>query len=138
MNLTSLITDNISEVLVKIIEFTKIRREILLDNINNFRSPGFSPRDLTVDEFSGSMDNAIAEHIRSRRLLLCDTENVKFGVCGKFTAKPVVDEDAKQILEESKDEYLELQLNKLLENLLNQKVAAELMKQKKENLLFPE
>jgi len=130
MNLTALITDNITEVLVKIIEFTQIRQKILTQNVNNIHSAGFVPKDLEVDEFSDLLNNAINEHSQSRRLLLCDTENIKFGTGGSFGVKPVVDEYAKELLEENRDEYLELQINKLLENSLNQRVAAELLRQK--------
>jgi len=76
------------------------------------------------------LSEAIDEHIRNRRLGLRDTENIKFGISGSFEAKPVVDEYAKELLEESRDEYLELQISKLLENSLNQRVAAELLRQK--------
>ena len=130
MNLTALITDNITEVLVKIIEFTQIRQKILTQNVNNIHSAGFVPKDLEVDEFSDLLSNAINEHSQSRRLLFCDTENIKFGTGGSFGVKPVVDKYAKELLEENRDEYLELQINKLLENSLNQRVAAELLKQK--------
>lgn len=130
MNLTTMITDNITEVLVKIIEFTQIRQKVLTQNINNIHVPAFVPKDLEVDEFSDLLNNAISEHSRSRRLVLCDTENIKFGAAGSFEVKPVVDEYAKEVLEENRDEYLELQINKLLENSLNQRVAAELLKQK--------
>jgi len=88
------------------------------------------PKDLEVDEFSDLLSNAINEHSQSRRLLFCDTENIKFGTGGSFGVKPVVDEYAKELLEENRDEYLELQINKLLENSLNQRVAAELLRQK--------
>ena len=130
MNLPSLITDNVTELLVKIIEFTQIRQKILTQNINNIHSVGFVPKDLDVDEFSDLLNNAIAEHARSRRLLLCDTENIKFGINGSFEVEPIVDKYAKELLEENPDEYLKLQVNKLLENLLNQRVAAELLRQK--------
>ncbi len=130
MNLTSLITDNITEILVKIIEFTETRQKILTRNITNIHDPGFVPKDLAVDEFSNSLNNAIDEHIRNQRLVLRDTENVKFGVSGSFEVKPLVDECGKELLEESRDEYLELQINKLSENSLNQRVAAELLRQK--------
>ncbi len=130
MNLTSLITDNIAEILVKIIEFTETRQKILTQNITNIHDPGFVPKDLAVDEFSNSLNNAIDEHIRNQRLVLRDTENVKFGVSGSFEVKPLVDECGKELLEESRDEYLELQINKLSENSLNQRVAAELLRQK--------
>ena len=130
MNLASLITDNIAELLVKIVEFTQTRQKILSRNINNVHSFGFVPKDLEVDEFSELLSEAIDEHIRNRRLVLRDTENIKFGISGSFEAKPVVDEYAKELLEESRDEYLELQISKLLENSLNQRVAAELLRQK--------
>ena len=130
MNLPSLITDNITELLVKIIEFTQTRQKILTQNINNIHSSGFIPKDLAVDEFCDLMSEAINEHIRNQRLVLRDTENIKFGAAGSFEVKPAVDEYAKELLEENQDEYLELQINKLLENSLNQRVAAKLLRQK--------
>ena len=130
MNLTSLIADNITEILVKIIEFTETRQKILARNITNIHDPGFVPKDLAVDEFSNSLNNAIDEHIRNQRLVLRDTENVKFGVSGSFKVKSLIDECGKELLEESRDEYLELQINRLSENSLNQRVAAELLRQK--------
>jgi flagellar basal body rod protein FlgB len=130
MNLTSLITDNIAELLVKIIEFTQSRQKILTQNINNIRSPGFVPKDLAVDEFCSLLNNAINEHTRSQCLLFCDTKNIKFGAAGSLEAQPTIDKYAKKLLEENRNEYLELQINKLLENSFNQRVAAELLRQK--------
>lgn len=132
MNLTALITDNITEILKKIIEFTQARQKILAQNITNLNTPGFVPRELEVDEFSDMLHNAIDEHIRSQRLILQDSENIKFCSSGGFTAKPINDETSKQLLEENRDQYLELQINKLWENSLNQKMAAEILKQKQE------
>lgn len=130
MNLSALITDNITEVLVKVIEFTQTRQKILTQNLNDIYTPGFVPMDLEVDEFSDLLKCAVDEHIRNQRLVLRDTENIKFGANGSFRVKPVPDRYAKELLEESLDEYIELQVNRLLENSLNQKVAAELLKQK--------
>jgi len=130
MNLAALITDNITELLVKVIEFTQTRQKILSQNINNIHCPGFVPRDLAVDDFCKLLNNALNEHLVNRRLVLCDTENIKFGMSGRFEAMPVVDKYAKKLLVEARDEYLELQINKLLENSLNQRVAAELLRQK--------
>jgi len=130
MNLQSLITDNITELLFKIIEFTQTRQKILTQNINNIHTPGFAPKDLEVDEFSYLLNNAIDEHIANQRLVLCDTENIKFGTSGSFEVKPITDEYARELLEENQDEYIELQINKLLENSLNQRIAAELLRQK--------
>ena len=134
MNLTSLISDNITEILVKIIKFTRTRRKILIQNITNVHNPGFVPKDLAVNEFSDSLNNAIDEHIRNQRLVLRDTETIKFGDNGSFEIKPVVDEQSKELFEENQDEYFELQINKLWENSLNQKVATELLKQKKQTI----
>jgi len=130
MNLLSLITDNITELLVKVIEFTQARQKILTQNINNIHRAKFSPKDLPVDEFSELLNNAIEEHIRNHRLVLRDTANIKFGAAGSFKVKPVADKYAKELLEENRDEYLQLQIDKLMENSLNQKVATELLKQK--------
>jgi len=135
MNLSSLITDNIAELLVKIVRFTQTRQKILSRNINSVHSFGFVPRDLEVDEFSELLNDAIEEHIRRQRLVLRDTENIKFGVSGSFEVKPVVDEYAKELLEENRDAYLELQISKLLENSLNQRVAAELLRQKQQGMI---
>jgi len=130
MNLSSLITDNIAELLVKIIEFTRTRQKILTENLKNIRSPDFVPKDLAVHEFSGLLNNAIDEHLRSRRLVLRDTDNVKFGPVGSFDVRPIADRYAKGLLENSPGRYVELQVNKLLENSLNQRIAAELLRQK--------
>jgi len=130
MNLTSLITDNIAELLLKIIEFTQTRQKILTQNINNIHDPQFLPKDLAVDEFTNSMNSAVSEHIRNRRLVLRDTENIKFGLRGSFEVRPIIDKYAKYLLQENRDQYLELQINKLLENSLNQRVAAELLRHK--------
>jgi len=134
MNLTPLITDNVTEILIKIIEFTQTRQKILTQNIINIRNPGFVPKELEVNKFSSLLNNAIDEHVRNRRLVLWDTENIKFGISGSFEVKPVVDEHAKELLEENRDEYLDLQVNKLWENSLNQKIAAELLRQKQETI----
>ncbi len=134
MNLTSLVTDNITEILVKIIEFTHSRQKILTQNITNVNNPGFVPKELAVNEFSGLLNNALDEHIRNRRLILRDTEHIKFGVSGSFEVKPVVDENSKELLEENRDGYLELQINKLLENSLNQRLAAEFIRQKQKTV----
>lgn len=130
MNMPTLITDNIAELLIKIIEFTQARQKILARNINNIHTDGFMPKDLEVDEFSEVLHDAICEHTRSRRLLLRDTGNIKFGAFGSFEVKPIIDKYAEELLEGNLDEYLELQINKLLENALNQRVAAELLRQR--------
>jgi len=132
MNLTSLITDNISEILTILMEFTQIRQRILIQNIININVPEFIPLEIEVDEFSNLLNDAIDEHIKTSRLVLYDTENIKFFSDGGFDVTPIYDEKSRKLLEKNHDEYLELQINKLWENSLNQKVAAELLKQKQE------
>jgi hypothetical protein len=136
MNLPATATDNISEVLLKIIEFTQTRQKILIQNINSMHSAGFVPKDLAVDEFSRLMEQAVSEHISNQRLLLQDGANIKFGTGGSFEVIPVVDEDAKSLFEQSRDEFLRCQINKLLENSINQRIAVEMLKQMKINGQF--
>lgn len=137
MNLQAMITDNISELLVKIIEFTQNRQKILTCNINRMHNCDFMPMDLAVDEFSDVLNTAIAEHMRTHRLVLCDTENIKFGVGGQLETRPIINSEAFELFEESQDEYIEDQINRLLENSLNQRVAAELLKERKTKTAVP-
>ena len=130
MNLTTLLTDNITEILIKIVKFTQTRQKILIQNIINVQNPGFVPKELEVNEFSDVLNNAIDEHVRNQRLVLHDTENIKFGASGSIELKPIVDEHGIMLLEENRNEYIERQINKLWENSLNQKLAAELLRQK--------
>lgn len=131
MNLPTTATDNISEVLLKIIEFTQSRQKILIQNINAMHTSGFVPKDLAVDEFSKLMERAVCEHAENQRLLLQDGQNIKFGTGGSFEVIPVTDEKAKSLFEQSRDEYLRHQIDKLLENSINQRIAVEMLKQMK-------
>ena len=130
MNLTSLLTDNITEILVKIVKFTHTRQKILVQNIINVHKPGFIPKELEVDEFSNMLNDAIDEHVQNQRLVLCDTESIKFCAGGSMEVKPIIDRHGEKLLEEDRDEYLEWQIDKLWENSLSQRVAAELLRQK--------
>ncbi len=132
MNLTGLLTENVSELLIKIVEFTEARQKILLRNLQQVDEKGFEPQDLAVDEFCDLMGTAISEHVRNQRLLLCDSHHVKFGADKGVSAKAVTDEEAAELLALDRDLYLESQLDKLMENSLNQRIAAELLRQKEE------
>ena len=134
MNLMSLLTDNITELLIKIVKFTRTRQKILIQNILNIQNPGFIPKELEVDEFSDVLNHAIDEHVRNKRLVLRDTQNIKFGIRGSIDIKPVVDKHGIKLLEENREEYIERQVHKLWENALNQKLAAELLRQKQGTL----
>ncbi len=134
MDLMSLATDNITEILTKIVEFSQVRQKVLIQNIINVDHPEFVPKELEVHVFSSLVNDAIDEHIRSRRLVLRDTQNIKFGANGGFEVAPVVDEQCRQLLAESQQQYIERQIGKLWENSLNQKVAAEMLKQRQETV----
>ena len=135
MNLPSMVTDNITEILFMIIEFTHARQRILAQNIINIHLPDFMPKELEVEDFSDLLNNAIDEHLRSCRLVLCDTENIKFGLGGNLHVKPILDKCSKELLEENQDKYLKLQIKKLTENSYNQMIATELLRQKQESII---
>ncbi len=59
MNLTSLITDNITEILIKIVKFTQSLQKILVQNIINIHNPGFVPKELVLD----MLVDCIVEHV---------------------------------------------------------------------------
>lgn len=130
MNLISLTTDNISEILNLMIEFTQVRQKLLIQNITNMHFPGYVPKDVEVEEFSSMLNCAIDEHIRTKRLVLCDTKNIKFGFNGDFKITPVDDLLSRELIEANIEKYIEMQIDKLWENSLNQKVAAEMLKHK--------
>ena len=134
MNLASLLTDNITEILIKIVEFTQARQKTLIENINNINNSEFIPKDLAVDEFSGVLAKTINEHTQSQRLVFFDTNNIKFKTGFTFDARAVIDKYAQKLLKHNREEYLEQQINKLLENALNQRIAAELLRQKDRNI----
>ena len=130
MDSLSLVPDNIAEVLVEIIRFTELRRRILHDNIRQVDAPDFVPQDMPVREFAAVLNNAVAEHLRTGRLLFRDTTNIAFGPNGSTQIRSTGDPQALALLQRSRDEYMELQVNRLLENALNRKVATELLRQK--------
>jgi hypothetical protein len=129
MDLLSPILDNVSDLLLRVIRFTQLRRAVLQRNIRGMSTPGYVPRDLPVIEFAEVLDNAITEHRQHCRLLFRDTANIRFGLGGTMRIRPLTDEYARALLQANPDEYLTLQINRLLEDCLNQKVAEELMRQ---------
>jgi len=129
MNLSRFVTNNVSDLLVKILEFTLLRHRILAENVMNIHTPGFVTQDLLVEEFACLMTDAITEHKRSNRLILRDTDNIRFGPNGTFEVEPVVDEYAGRLFENNTSKYLQFQMHKLLENLLNHRIATELLMQ---------
>ncbi len=133
MKTTSTTTiDNIAEILTRIIEFTERRREVLTRNLFDYKNGEFRPLDMPLAEFSDCMTEAVAEHVRSQRLMLCDRKHVRFGQEECFEALPVVDSKAEKLLMTDLKQYLQLQIHKLSENLMNNRIAVELLKQKQQ------
>lgn len=130
MNLCSHISDNVTELLVHIIEFTERRNKLLMANVLDYNNPGFSPMDLDVTGFAELMTDAVSEHVQNDRLLLRDTETIRFGREGIFESLPVVDENAKKLFEKDIRKYLKMQIRKVTENLFNKRVANELLARK--------
>jgi len=136
MKLSTTTIDNITEVLTRIVEFTDRRRDVLTRNLFDYQAAGFQPEDLPVCEFAECMTEAVSEHLRSKRLLLCDRENVSFGEAGSFDVDPIVDSKAKDLLKTNIKDYLQMQIQKLSENLMNNRIAVELLKQKRQRSSF--
>ena len=136
MKLSSTTVDNITEVLTRIVEFTDRRREVLTRNLFDYKTAGFQPKDLPVFEFAECMTEAVSEHVRSQRLLMCDRDNVTFGEEGTFDALPMIDSEAENLLENNTKQYLQMQIHKLSENLMNNRIAVELLKQKRQKSSF--
>ena len=127
----SYITDNIDEILVKIINFTRIRHRILLDNIRNIHRPSFVPKTLDNEGFAELVSKALAEHMEYNRLLWIDSSTIKFRRGGHFEVEAIIDEQARELFENNKGEYLWKQKQRLMENSINNREAVELLKQKR-------
>lgn len=130
MNIAATLTDNMTEILNKILLFTKQRHNILTDNIVNVNHAGFKPKDLDSPGFADTMSIAVYEHLQNERLLFKDNDNIKFAAEGFMETTPVTDKVAEELLKNDKEIYLKRQIKNLSENLLNRKVAEQLLKQK--------
>ena len=124
-------TDNLTELLCRIIDFTDRRKEVLTRNLFDYRTSSFVPKDLPVHEFADSLTHALAEHIRNKRLLLEDRQNVHFYGNGDFDADATVDSEAAELLENDPQAYIQQQIRKLSENLIHNRLANELLQQKR-------
>jgi flagellar basal body rod protein FlgB len=128
-------TDNLTELLSRIIDFTERRKEVLTRNLFDYRNSGFIPKDLPVHEFSDTLTHALAEHIRNKRLLLEDRQNVRFYSNGDFDAEAIADTDGVVLLENNPQAYVQEQISKLSENLIHNRLAVELLRQKRQKEL---
>lgn len=130
MKITTRQTDNVVEILTKVIEFTERRAKVLHNNIINVNTKNYRPADLDAAAFADMMAQALSSHLISDRLVLVDSEYIKFGPNGTFQAIPVIDEQASKLLAADTKQYLNHQMKKISENQMNKKVAAQLIEQK--------
>lgn len=133
MKMSTATTDNVTEILNKVIEFTDRRGSILTENILNVNSENFVPKDLDTEGFADLMAGALSEHLINDRILLIDNDNFKFGADGFFEAAPVTDHQALTLKQNDTKKYLNHQLKRLSENRLNKKIACQLLSQKQRN-----
>jgi len=132
------IIDNITELLLRIIDYTERRRDVLTRNIFDYREDNYCPQDLPEAEFAQRMTEAVSEHVRSERLLFCDSAHIQFHNGGSFDIQPVPDAKAKDLLGSNVHDYLKLQIQKLSENLMNNRIAAELLRhQQSRHSVYP-
>jgi flagellar basal body rod protein FlgB len=132
MNLNvSPVTDNLTELLNRIIDFTERRKEVLTRNLFDYRSAGFEPMDLPVHEFADTLTRGLAEYIRNKRLVLEDGPNVHFHDQGEFEAAAVVDNKSLELLRNDTHAYVQEQIQRLSENLIHNRLAVELLRQKR-------
>ncbi len=124
--LSSLVRDNIDEMLVRIIQFTNIHHNILTENIRNCRQNNFVPMYVDVDDFAKVVSVALSEHQRSKRLAMCDSRTIRFTLGGEFSVEPQTDIEAAILIEEDFQAYIELQKNRLKDNMSNNKTACAL------------
>lgn len=130
MDLSSLIRDNIDDVLVKVIQFTHIRHNVILKNIEECHRLDFTPRCLDVEDFARVISAALSEHQKSKRLALCDSPTVSFTSEGRLNIKLKVDTDAQRLFEQDFDQYIRLQQQQLDENVINNRTACALLSRK--------
>lgn len=127
MNLLSLVPDNLTEVLLKILRFTELRHKVLYHNLQGADDAGFRPQDMPAAEFASVLDHAVAEHLQSHRLAFRDTDNVRFGPSGSMELRTTVDERADTLLRTDRKAYVEYEKQLCRENALNRLVAEGLL-----------
>ncbi len=120
-------TNHIGELLAMLVAFTKVRRQVLANNLRDMDRVGFSPQDLAIGEFSETMNCAISEYLEHQRIVLFDTDSIHFGPNMALELESVPDPQACELLQCDRKGYVEYQTGRLMENALNEKVALKLL-----------
>lgn len=117
MQINKIEPDNaVLELLEIVIEFTYRRGDLLRKNIAGVTNVGFVAYEYPVKEFVDMIEKAVAEQIYAERILLEDSEYVKFGENGSFEVYPTVDQASNEIFKKDINAYIDLQKEKLAEN----------------------
>ncbi len=127
MKLENPVTLILSELLSLIKTFSCLRHQQLLKNLNGVDTPGYIPEDLPVTPFAEAMHIAINEYLLSQRLVMVDSDCVRFGCNGTFTVKRQIDVEAQALLVSDKIAYKELILTRMHENTLSEKATQEIL-----------
>jgi flagellar basal body rod protein FlgB len=131
------VTDNISELLLSIIHFTRARHKTLIKNIRNVNIPGFIPTDLPCRQFANQMNVALDSHQISNTLLMADTEHISFLGDGQFEVNSIPDPRAQELLDTNKEQYIQFEVDKIIENAVSQRFAAQLLREKEQSQAAP-
>lgn len=132
MDLPSLAMDNIDEILLKVVEFTRLRHEIISENIKKCHISGFMPSRVNSEEFAMLITAALSEHLRTSQLVFRDGSSVSFGNAGGFTLSPEADTEAAHLKSNDRRGYILLQRTRLRENMVNNRLAVALLEHKAE------
>ncbi|MFC1765630.1 hypothetical protein ACFL6U_26590 [Planctomycetota bacterium] len=123
------VVDNITELLNRILAFTRKRHCLLIQNLENMGTPGFVPHDLPVIRFSKAIEEALTEHVLHQRLIWRDSEALHINDSGDLHISAVRDEKAFLLKQSNRHAYQEHLSQKLVENELNRRVTLELLNQ---------
>lgn len=127
MKLENPVSSVLSELLSLIKTFTALRHRQLLMNLRSMYTPDYIPHDLPEADFARAMHHAINEYIQHQRLVFFDSELIRFGANGSFSAKRMPDVAAQALLQKNKQAYQTLIISRLKENHLSEKAAVELL-----------
>ena len=126
--MSAIATDHIEELLFLVIDFTRSRRRVLMDNLHLMDVEGFVPQDLAVQEFSEQIHAAITEHMIHHRLLFQDNPHVRFDEEGRLELLCETDHHARELLDSDTQAYQRYQMQRLLENALNEEIALKMLR----------
>lgn len=119
-------------VLERTIQFTESRHRMLTDNIANLSTPGYRPKELSVESFQQALGDAI-DRRRDRtggasgELELSDTSDIAFGP-DSVTARRAGHADDNILFHDGNNRSLEHTMQSLAENTMVHNAAMEMLR----------